>query len=592
MPIPHVDPYAPPQTPMDYAYAERQKIISMQNIHTGIQGPLQGAKQTLSTEMQAIRSGWAGSMGTNVFAQTARSGLGALRESALSLFTPKQPSEMVEARDDIADSIDNSKLLKNVLNSLIRLEKLQEKILDKPVEVVGVDTEATASKLPLHGKNRRSQKEQKFEVTPVEDEGIKLLKQQREEAEKFSETLKRKLVSTEEEQGSIVGAHASNVTATMSAGMQHGIFNSMGSNIFTQTLMAGLGALGDTLEQVVAKQTSKMGQPKQPTESPIETPKEQAEAPKVDETDIPAYKRRGKKEPEFKDVNAAPEKDDYDIPAYMRRGKKDAQDVEFREVNSEEVVDAVKKNSDVSSSMLDELVKMNAYYTRNEKLTDAKAAEAKAMHVSAPGSNPLLEKAKAAEETPSGGIFDKLSEYAGMGAAALGAGALMGGGKKAPDAPGKPNGKTPGRFGNVGKLLGRGIGGAVAGLATGFAVDKLTEAGYNKTAAGVDVLGNAAAGAMMGSIFGPVGTIVGGIGGAAYGAYNQWQKTKTEDPAEQLAKDADELNNRNGGSGDASTNVINSNNTNVTNNETVMAIRKPVRNEDFTLQRYLTWQGT
>jgi len=100
-------------------------------------------------------------------------------------------------------------------------------------------------------------------------------------------------------------------------------------------------------------------------------------------------------------------------------------------------------------------------------------------------------------------------------------------------APGTPGagGRTGGRFGRLAGMLGRGsIGGLIAGAALGGVGSLATGAGYNKTGAGIDILGQAAGlagtGAMLGSFLGPGGTLVGGalggLAGAGMGLYQNW----------------------------------------------------------------------
>lgn len=100
-------------------------------------------------------------------------------------------------------------------------------------------------------------------------------------------------------------------------------------------------------------------------------------------------------------------------------------------------------------------------------------------------------------------------------------------------APGTPGagGRTGGRFGRLAGMLGRGsIGGLIAGAALGGVGSLATGAGYTKTGAGIDILGQAAGlagtGAMLGSFLGPGGTLIGGalggLAGAGMGLYQNW----------------------------------------------------------------------
>jgi hypothetical protein len=81
-------------------------------------------------------------------------------------------------------------------------------------------------------------------------------------------------------------------------------------------------------------------------------------------------------------------------------------------------------------------------------------------------------------------------------------------------------GNRIGQFAKSG--MGRGVGGALVGVGADALSDSLAQAGHTKSAAGVGVLGSAASGAMMGSMFGPIGTAIGGVAGAGYGLYKNW----------------------------------------------------------------------
>lgn len=110
------------------------------------------------------------------------------------------------------------------------------------------------------------------------------------------------------------------------------------------------------------------------------------------------------------------------------------------------------------------------------------------------------------------------------------AGGLGGGLGGAPGRPGQPGG---GRFSRLGSMLGRGsIGGLVAGAALGGLSTAATGAGYGKTGAGLDILGQAAGlagtGAMLGGFLGPGGALVGGaLGGLAGAGMGLYQHSGT-----------------------------------------------------------------
>lgn len=69
-----------------------------------------------------------------------------------------------------------------------------------------------------------------------------------------------------------------------------------------------------------------------------------------------------------------------------------------------------------------------------------------------------------------------------------------------------------------------GLGGLVGGLLLDYGAEKAEEAGYKKTAAGMNIGSSALTGAGMGAIFGPAGAAVGGLLGGAYGLYQNWDK--------------------------------------------------------------------
>jgi stringent starvation protein B len=93
-------------------------------------------------------------------------------------------------------------------------------------------------------------------------------------------------------------------------------------------------------------------------------------------------------------------------------------------------------------------------------------------------------------------------------------------------------GNRIGQFAKSG--MGRGIGGAAIGVGADMASNALVASGHEKLGAGVGVLGSMASGAMMGSMFGPLGTLAGGALGGAYGLYQNWGNifgSKTPTPA-------------------------------------------------------------
>ena len=94
-----------------------------------------------------------------------------------------------------------------------------------------------------------------------------------------------------------------------------------------------------------------------------------------------------------------------------------------------------------------------------------------------------------------------------------------------------------GRIGSTLVKAGPGLLKGGAGLAIGYGADMaqsaLASSGHEKLGAGAGILGDAASGAMMGSMFGPIGTVVGGLAGAAIGTYKNWDTLtgKTATPA-------------------------------------------------------------
>ena len=94
-----------------------------------------------------------------------------------------------------------------------------------------------------------------------------------------------------------------------------------------------------------------------------------------------------------------------------------------------------------------------------------------------------------------------------------------------------------GRIGSTLVKAGPGLLKGGAGLAVGYGADMaqsaLASSGHEKLGAGAGILGDAASGAMMGSMFGPIGTVVGGLAGAAIGTYKNWDTLtgKTATPA-------------------------------------------------------------
>ena len=85
----------------------------------------------------------------------------------------------------------------------------------------------------------------------------------------------------------------------------------------------------------------------------------------------------------------------------------------------------------------------------------------------------------------------------------------------------KGGGGKAGKMGKFGKLAG-GIGGIAGGLALDYAGEKLKESGHEKLGAGADIGSAALTGAGMGAMLGPIGALVGGLAGAAYGTYQNW----------------------------------------------------------------------
>ena len=94
-----------------------------------------------------------------------------------------------------------------------------------------------------------------------------------------------------------------------------------------------------------------------------------------------------------------------------------------------------------------------------------------------------------------------------------------------------------GRIGSTLVKAGPGLLKGGAGLAIGYGADMaqsaLASSGHEKLGAGAGILGDTASGAMMGSMFGPIGTVVGGLAGAAIGTYKNWDTLtgKTATPA-------------------------------------------------------------
>jgi hypothetical protein len=130
-------------------------------------------------------------------------------------------------------------------------------------------------------------------------------------------------------------------------------------------------------------------------------------------------------------------------------------------------------------------------------------------------------------------------------AAARGLGAGGAGAPGMPGAPGEDNRRGRGRGGRGGflsriggKLSVVGIGASIVG---GIAADELAERGHTKTASAVDtatnVAGMAGTGAMIGSFFGPAGTLIGGAAGAAAGlglsVYQNWDTWFGSDEAKE-----------------------------------------------------------
>jgi hypothetical protein len=116
----------------------------------------------------------------------------------------------------------------------------------------------------------------------------------------------------------------------------------------------------------------------------------------------------------------------------------------------------------------------------------------------------------------------------------------LGGGAYGPDSGGS-DGDRKGKGARGAKLLrfakgaAGGIGGLLGGLALDYGAEKATEAGYVKTGAGLNTASYAATGAGLGAMLGPLGALVGGLAGGAYGLYQNWNtltganESKTED---------------------------------------------------------------
>ena len=94
-----------------------------------------------------------------------------------------------------------------------------------------------------------------------------------------------------------------------------------------------------------------------------------------------------------------------------------------------------------------------------------------------------------------------------------------------------------GRIGSTLVKAGPGLLKGGAGLAVGYGADMaqsaLASSGHEKLGAGAGILGDAAQGALMGSMIGPIGTVLGGLAGAAIGTYKNWDTLtgKTATPA-------------------------------------------------------------
>ena len=94
-----------------------------------------------------------------------------------------------------------------------------------------------------------------------------------------------------------------------------------------------------------------------------------------------------------------------------------------------------------------------------------------------------------------------------------------------------------GRIGSTLVKAGPGLLKGGAGLAIGYGADMaqsaLASSGHEKLGAGAGILGDAAQGALMGSMIGPIGTVLGGLAGAAIGTYKNWDTLtgKTATPA-------------------------------------------------------------
>ena len=128
--------------------------------------------------------------------------------------------------------------------------------------------------------------------------------------------------------------------------------------------------------------------------------------------------------------------------------------------------------------------------------------------------------------------FMLLAGKMGGGGGGAGLGDLLSGAGK--------GGGGAGVLGRIGSTLvkaGPGLVKGGAGLAIGYGADMaqsaLASSGHEKLGAGAGILGDTASGAMMGSMFGPIGTVVGGLAGAAIGTYKNWDTLtgKTATPA-------------------------------------------------------------
>ena len=548
MPLPNTNSSNEAVMPNDYAKANRDRLINDTGRQSSVMNDIQQKFSGFSGAGNVAQAGAYRAFGNNVVTQGAMAGVGALGslvEKIAGMIGNSSDNDDIGSSGEVSEFtqiIDSSKVLQAMLSSLLRIEKL-----------TGQQLKTGAS----GGSGGASLANKK-----IVDE----LEKDRKQSEKFSEELKKALTNGKKPDGTdILQSRASNVTATAFAGVQQGMFGSMGSNVLTQSIMEGFGAAGDSLKSLFGK-----------------------------------GKKTDKIDPEL---------------AVAKDGVKVAKE-------SKGVLDKI-------------LVGINGFNEKAKKffedkpLSDAETnLEAAEMKKSRGGRNPLLDAAKEKAGPDGTGqpvgdkIFGSLGDVAGTLAAGA-TGLLLG--KKAAGTPKTVAGKSgsplldkakeaagPEGKGSSGKLGGKLVGvaknamkggiGAVLGAGVGLGADILAEdqeeKGNTKTAAGLKVAGTAASyagtGAMIGSIIPGVGTALGAGAGAVLGAgVGLWEnrgaffggEKTTEDDAQNLAKKADEVRNP---PSQSEAKTVNANTTNVvTNNQTVIGVRKPVRNEDLTANRYI-----